>query len=219
MEKKWKVGKPELPCSLTEFLGLQAVAENAIEKMEDVLSHRFVDDALCDISGQILEFSGCSFERCIFSANDMKRMSFVDCVFDKCELSNEQFHRATFQRVRFVNCRMTGIGLSDSALMNVSFEGCMMNYLSAATCKLDRVQLINCQLKESLWSSMKLIKASFEDSNLTKAQWMDTPLKGIDVTTCEIAGWSIDLYDLRGLLVTSIQAVQLSGLLGVTVVD
>ncbi len=48
---------------------------------------------------------------------------------------------------------------------------------------------------------------------------MRTPLAGMDMTTCRIAGWSVSLYDLRGMRVTAAQVLELSGLLGVEIVS
>lgn len=85
--------------------------------------------------------------------------------------------------------------------------------------KLDRVAFERCRLRESLWSNVKLVKARFDECDVTRAQWMRTPLRGLNMATCEIAGWTIDLFDLRGMKVTAIQAVQLSGLLGIEIVE
>ena len=62
-------------------------------------------------------------------------------------------------------------------------------------------------------------KVRFEGCDTTKAQWMRTPLLGVDMSSCTIDGWTISLYDLRGVKLTSAQVISLSGLLGVEIVD
>ena len=61
-------------------------------------------------------------------------------------------------------------------------------------------------------------KVRFDGTELTKAQWMRTPLAGIDMSSCIIEGWTITLYDLRGVKLTAAQVISLSGLLGVEIV-
>ncbi|MEG0740935.1 MAG: pentapeptide repeat-containing protein [Clostridia bacterium] len=211
--------KPELPAELCEDQPLQVVAQAALLADGDVLGFRFVRDQLDGLHGSILEFSGCCFEHCYFGELSIKRMSFVDCVFEKCELDNLRLYNTTFQRVTFAHCRMTGMELGDAVWMNVSCEDCMMDYLSVGDSKLERSSFLRCRLRESLWSNVKLQRMRFLEADLTQAQWMRTPLRGLDVSTCEIGGWSIELGDVRGLRVTSLQLVQLSGLLGVTLVE
>ena len=74
-------------------------------------------------------------------------------------------------------------------------------------------------MRESLWSEVRLPKARFENCDLTRAQWTRTPLMGTDMSTCRIDGWSITLYDLRGVKLTAAQVISLSGLLGVEIVS
>ena len=70
-----------------------------------------------------------------------------------------------------------------------------------------------------MWTEIKLPKARFDRCDLGKAQWVRTPLKGLDMSTCQIPGWSITLFDLRGVKVTPAQTLELSGLLGVEIVE
>ena len=102
--------------------------------------------------------------------------------------------------------------------MNVVFDGCMMDYASLSETKLDRVAFDQCRMRESLWSEVRLPKVRFANADLTKAQWMRTPLMGLDMSTCQTAGWTITLFDLRGVKMTAAQVIGLSGLLGVEIV-
>jgi len=94
----------------------------------------------------------------------------------------------------------------------------MMDYASLSETKLDRVYFADCRLRESLWADAKLLKIRFERSDLTRTQWIRTPLMGIDMSTSVIAGWNISVFDLRGLKVNASQVIELSPLLGVEIV-
>lgn len=216
--EKWKINPPVLQ-ETEDAYDLTALVEEAISDGEDLRGKRFADEQLDFVDGQALDIVGCVFERCTFGEIDLKRISFVDCVFEKCEWSNVRLTSATFQRVKFVNCRMTGMEFLRGVLMNASFESCMMDYVSLSETKLDRAVFSQCRMRESLWSEVRMPKIRFEGCDTTKAQWMRTPLAGVDLSSCIIDGWTISLFDLRGVKLTSAQVISLSGLLGVEIVD
>lgn len=219
MKDGWRLTEPALPARAAEGPTLSEAAAAAMAGDGDLENLRFTDGEMEGFSGKTLDVRGCVFEHCRFGSNDLKRMSFVDCVFDRCEWSNAQLVNAAFQRVRFRGCRMTGVEIMRGALMNVGFDGCMLDYASFLECKLDRVAFEDCRIRDSLWSEIRLPRVRFDHSDLTRAQWAHTPLEGIDMTTCRIAGWTISLYDLRGIKVTAAQVLDLAGLLGVEIVS
>ena len=57
----------------------------------------------------------------------------------------------------------------------------------------------------------------FNDCDLTRATIFRTPLKGLDMTTCTLDGLMVNLPDLRGMIVTPLQAAELAKLLGLVV--
>ena len=57
----------------------------------------------------------------------------------------------------------------------------------------------------------------FRDCDLSQADLRNTKLKGADLRGSAITGVQVGIKDLQGVIVTSSQAIQLAGLLGVTV--
>lgn len=210
---------PELPGDLVECPDLQGAVERALARREDALGMRFQDAALQEVQGGGVEFSGCVFQRCRFQGNDIQRLCLVDCVLDHCDLSNETFLRPSFQRVRLEHCRMTGIAFSEAALMNLEITNCQMDFAALAETKLNRAALRHCRLRESAWDHVTLTHLLLEDCDLTQTQWRYTPLKGIDLRGCEISGWGIDIPDLQGAKVTTVQALELCRLLRLEIVE
>ena len=94
-----------------------------------------------------------------------------------------------------------------------------MNYLSLSEGKLDRVEWNGCKMQESLWADIRMLKVAFRQCDLMRAQWIRTPLQGVDMSTCSVSGWTISLQDLRGMRVAPAQAVELCGLLGVEIIS
>ena len=215
----WKLDAPNLPEKLRDDYSLQAAAIQAMDDDEDVTGRLFAQQTLRNVTGGVLEFKACRFDRCTFEEVQPSRMSFVDCEFVKCELSNLSLVGAAMKRVRFNDCHLTGLGLEKAALTDVCFDHCMMDYLSIAESKLDRVRFATCRMRESLWVNDKLGRVAFEEADLTQSEWSFTPLKGQDLSKSRIEGIRIALPDLFGLRLASEQLVSLSGLLGVVVVE
>ena len=215
----WKPDPPDLPENLRDDYALRPAALQAMDDDEDVSRRLFTQQALTDLSGGVLEFKQCRFDRCTFDNVQPHRMSFVDCEFTKCELSNLPMQGAAMKRVHFDTCHLTGLGLEKAALTDVCFDHCMMDYLSVAESKLDRVAFDQCRLRESLWVNVKLGRIRFDGADLARSEWSFTPLKGQDLSTCRIDGIRIALPDLSGLRLTSAQLTALSGLLGVVLTD
>ena len=81
------------------------------------------------------------------------------------------------------------------------------------------VQFQQCNLQEFSLSSCKLKQCQWEACDLSRADFFRTPLKNLDFSTCQIEGLllSDDYNELQGLTVNSLQALELSKLLGLKV--
>ena len=53
--------------------------------------------------------------------------------------------------------------------------------------------------------------------NFQKSQFFKTKLNKIDFTTCNISGITVDINDLKGMIVNEYQALELSNLLGIII--
>lgn len=211
--------QPELPAEVGHHPNFQACAEKALKEHSDVIGFRFSQNVIRSLEGSVLEFEACVFERCTFQECAVKRMSFVDCVFDHCDLSNMRFENVTFQRVLFLTCRMLGMEIGHGAMSNTDMQSCAMDYVGFVNTKMERTRFCHCRLHESLWSRVELRSVVWEQSNLTRAQWDQTSLNGADLTSCVIEGIQIHPQDIRGAIVTSLQAIGLSLLLGIVIRD
>ena len=56
---------PNVPENLTEAMLEEAVSQ-AVEEGTDIENCRFYGDSLPELPGEVLEFSGCCFEKCTF---------------------------------------------------------------------------------------------------------------------------------------------------------
>ncbi len=77
----------------------------------------------------------------------------------------------------------------------------------------------SCDLRQSLWMECKLDKWTAAKCDLAGVSFFRTPLKGLDLSTCDIDGITVSetFSELRGLAVGAHQTVELIRLLGVRV--
>jgi uncharacterized protein YjbI with pentapeptide repeats len=62
---------------------------------------------------------------------------------------------------------------------------------------------------------MKTKNIYFENTDLTSAQFYNTKLKDIDLTSCIINGLGANIEDVKGLIINEMQIIELAYLLGV----
>jgi len=208
--------KPELMKELRPAM-LEEEIERALDERGDVENCHFYGEALPELQGMCLEFSGCLFERCSFSDCGAERLVFVDCIFETCDLSGMHFPKSTLQRCAFQDCRMTGVQFTNSVLMNVSFWECLMDFANFSEIKAQHVAFAGCALKESIFYTVRWQDLVFQECCMQHSEWSHTLMKGLDMRSSEIDGIVVDILNLKGLRVTRDQALMLSGLLGLKI--
>ena len=103
--------------------------------------------------------------------------------------------------------------------MSVSMQQCLMDYCNFSGARFQQIHFEGCSMREITFYSMKWKEWTMNDCVLSRCEFADTSLKDLDVTACQIEGWQIDPYGLRGLKVTKEQALTFAGLLGIRIMD
>ena len=88
--------------------------------------------------------------------------------------------------------------------------------------KLRNVSFNQCFLRGGGLDNCQFTNVEFEHCNLVEAELHRTSLKGIDLTSSEIAGiriGSIPGGELKGATVTSLQALDIARMIGITIKD
>ena len=68
-------------------------------------------------------------------------------------------------------------------------------------------------------SQIDITCVAFESCDLVEADFSHAPLRGIDLRTSRISGITLNISDLKGAVITSLQAMDLLPLLGVIIED
>lgn len=214
-----KITPPRLKSKLTPAAGLSALLSTPDNELTDsVFDHETVEV----VTGEFLSVGGCRFDHTVFKDCRFHKSQFSDVLFSHCDLSNIRLTGCGFHRVEFIGCKLTGTDLSDSIFNQVVFNGCRAEYLNLSEGKLRHLSLVDSLLRGAAFDRCQLTETEFLGCNLTEAEFHRTPLKGIDLSTCDITGirvGSVPAGELRGAVVNSLQALELARLLGIQIHD
>ena len=85
--------------------------------------------------------------------------------------------------------------------------------------KMRTARFSHCNFRNGSLNDSKLMPAAFDTCELLEADFSHTSLKGIDLRNSRIAGIQLNIADLKGAIVSSLQAIDLLPLLGVKIED
>ena len=92
-----------------------------------------------------------------------------------------------------------------------------MDYLNLARAKAERVSFEGGSLREAALEECTLKHVFFDECDMTRVTVHLTPMKGVDLRTCRLDGLNIGIPDMRGMVVTPLQAAELARLLGLVI--
>lgn len=188
--------------------------------VEGVSAHGEVLDATGDLA--FFEFHGLELERCVLAGLSARKARFYDCTFVGCDFSNATLLEAYFSRSRFVDCKLEGAQLAQAQFKSCTLSGCQCRYVNLGEATLEGVTLVDCDLSEAFLSALRLRRRTrLTRCDLMRADLFRTPLKGLDLTTCNIAGIAVGERrdELRGAIISAEQAVDVAALLGLRIAD
>ena len=183
------------------------------------VSGESLDDAP-DLDLGFFEFHGLKLAQCALQGMRGAKASFYDCDLRECDLSGAQLEEAYFARCRLEGCKLEGAQLTKTFWRSCRVVDCMCRYTNWGEATLEGVTLTGCDLREAFLSEVRFrARTRLERCSLVQADLFRTTLKGMDLSTCDLAGISVsDTHaELRGMRIAPEQAVDLVGMLGVVV--
>ena len=190
-----------------------------LAKEEKVANARFSRETVDSLDKPYLSINNCTFSHMLFQDCRFKSAQLTDVRFENCDLSNISFASSTFYRVEFIACKLLGTNFPETTLNHVLIKGCSGQYINLAMSKMRTACFADSDFRNGSFNDSKLIPAAFEGCQFMEADFSHTSLKGIDLRTSRISGIQLNLADLRGAIVSSLQAMDLLPLLGVTIKD
>lgn len=213
-----QVAQPVLPARMETGISLEEALSLALSDEGPVVGHRFEGGSAAGWELEKSEYRGCVFSACRLTGARLEKAWLRDVVFERCELSGVRLAESTLQRVRFVDCKLSGANLSGAVLQDVHFQNCAADGIILAESGLKNVCFEDCKLQEASFSTLrKKAHFSLERCDLRAADFLHTPLKGMDLTSNDIDGIRLEGQEVRGAVVTALQACELAKLLGVVI--
>lgn len=219
MKSTIKITPPNLINKLNDGLDLSSLLNGKDEEIiESSFSAQFIEGITRDnLSGYSSLLSNCIFSQC-----KLRKAQFSDMIFKNCDLSNIHFTGSSFTRVEFNGCKLTGTNFSECTFNQVTFNECRGEYINLSGSKLRNVLFNACILRGGAFDNALLTNTFFSSCNLIEAEFYRTSLKGIDLSSSEIAGiriLALPPNELRGAKVSTLQALELARLLGIEIED
>ena len=164
-------------------------------------------------------FKSCTFRHQNFSECKFCSSQLTDVRFENCDLSNISFTGSSLYRVEFISCKLLGTNLSETTMNHILLHDCNAGYINLAMSKMSQVRFAHSLLRNGSVHDCRVSSVAFDSCDLVEADFSHAPLRGIDLRTSRISGITLNISDLKGAVITSMQAMELLPLLGVIIED
>ncbi len=226
-----RIAQPVLSSQLEKGIALEEALSMASSDESSVTEYHFEGGSAAEWDLNKSEYRSCVFSACRLTGAHLEKAWLRDVVFERCELSGVRLVESTLHRVRFVDCKLSGVNLAGAALQDVCFQNCTADGMILSESGLKNVCFRDCKLQEASFSALhkkavfeasfsalhKKAVFSFERCDLRAVDFFHTPLKDVDLTSSDIDGIRLEGSELRGAVVTALQACELAKLLGVVI--
>ncbi|MEG1699813.1 MAG: pentapeptide repeat-containing protein [Alistipes sp.] len=189
---------------------------------EDVAGVAFVGARFSEIDRSHLSVQSCSFTSCLFAGGALPKSQFSDVVFRNCDLSNADWRGCSFHRVEFVDCKLMGTNLCEVTWNNVSLVNCKAELANFTSGRMRVVSFDHALMRSAAFDECRFERVEFVHCDLAMAEFHRTRLKNISLADSDIRGirvGEIDSFELKGLIISQLQALDLVRLLGVEIED
>jgi uncharacterized protein YjbI with pentapeptide repeats len=210
--KRSAIAPPDLPAQLAEVSQLDSLADQSSYTQQALLDCNFASQSADDL---LFEYVSC--KRVSFNHTSLTLAQLFDVRLDGCDLAGAEWEKAHLRRVELIGCRLVGLRLSAASLEDVQLVKCNAELARFWDCSFKAARFDHCVLREASFADSDLSGVIFRDCDLSQADLRNTKLKGADLRGSTLVGVQVGIKELQGAIVTPIQAIQLAGLLGVTV--
>lgn len=166
-----------------------------------------------------VDFRQTSFTSCRFSGCDFSGSSFLHTTFTNCDFSNCRFNDCYFNACTMDGCKGDGCDFSRSSFLCVRLEKGSYCYGNFSNTLWKDSALSLAKFNMAFFSESRLKKTTFDQVNLTHAEFFHTPLKGVDLSGSIIEGITVSetFSELRGLKIDASQALDIALLVGIKI--
>lgn len=198
---------------------LEQDIQYALENDESIEYKQYKNEVLVDVAIESVEFESVIFTNCKFINCSFERSSFYHTKLNHCEFANCNFSEGYLKYVQMIDCKGDGANFSQSSFMSTVIENGSYFCTNFTGTLWDNSSIINANMSNAFMPESRLKRFTVEHTNLEKVDFFKTTLKGIDVSTCKIAGITVseNLNEIKGLKINALQAADIAQLIGVKI--
>lgn len=214
-EQPIRIAAPAMEAQCNSQQSLQELLERE-EIIADLHFNKLVEESF---DSPYCTIRNCTFTGVTWSACELKSAQLSDVRFENCDLSNCSFAASSLHRVEFIGCKLVGTDLSATTLNHVSIRQGSGLYINLSMSKMNQVSFQGCDFRNGTFNDCRFTAVELPDTILIDSDFSHSSLRGIDLRTARISGIVLSPADLRGTIVSSLQAMELLPLLGVIISD
>lgn len=179
----------------------------------------FSDDAIGAENLYGVTFTRCMFRHCSMPKMQFGKASFDDVVFEGCDLSGANFGESAWRGCTFSGCRLVGARFEGARFRQVKFRDCVAEYAGFDRAAFTKASFDCCGFQNAYFRACRFKDHKIKECSFLAVNFCQTALAGLDFTTSEIGGWTLteEGTELRGAVVTPVQAVELAERFGLVV--
>ena len=196
------------------------LAEQEIRSLADHAEYAALRLAKCDFTGQTAAdvlFEQVEISRTVFQRTDLTGARLFDARVASSDFSGADWRGVRFRRVELSGCRLLGVQLVEAYLDDVIFRDCNLESAVFASAAFKAARFEGCVLRGTLFEGSDLRGVVFTRCDLTNADLQGANLRGADLRGSLLDGLRVNPKDVQGAIIDPSQAVQVVGLLGLTV--
>ena len=119
--------------------------------------------------------------------------------------------------MEFINCKLLGAKFDECNIKEILFSNSIGKYINFSFSKLKNVVIDECNFSEGIFQQAKLDKVIFNETDLSNSYFNKTNLNKIDFTTCDITCIDVEIENLYGVIVNTMQALGLTRLMKIVI--
>ncbi len=166
-----------------------------------------------------LVIEGSILETVALTETKFRRLELSDVAFRNCDIANATWNAFESRRVAFNACRLMGAKVIEGTFADVSFTDCQFQFAQLRFSKLQGALFETCNLRDCDFSGADLTGATFDRCDLTGAMFVGAKLDRVDLRSSAIEGIAVGPDDIKGAIVTALQAIVIASVFGLSVLD
>lgn len=176
--------------------------------------------ATYDLSDQVADdvlFEQALLKRVTLARTQLTSAQMIDVRCEVCDFAGAEWEKTHLTRIEWSGCRLMGMKLMEAQINDAVFKECHAEFTIFWSSAFKGARFEHCNLSNASFQDADLSGVVFKDCDLSRADLRGAKLVGADLRGSKLDGLNIGIKELQGVIIEPSQAVQVVGLLGITV--